>query len=77
MKSANLSAIVSQAWMDVQAEARRCEREQITTLHDWRRAKNGRWVDDGPIHHVRFENLFNRSSVFFEAFQPDAKVGRR
>ena len=45
---ANLGQIVVEAWESEMADDERRRRDQVTQLHDWRRA-HGRWVDRGYV----------------------------
>lgn len=47
MAHPNLGGLVADAWDAAQKDAERRERDQVTTLHDWHRKRNGVWVDEG------------------------------
>lgn len=46
--SESLADIIVNAWAEVAADNAKRERDQITTLHNLRRTRNGRWIDSGP-----------------------------
>jgi hypothetical protein len=43
----NLGKAVVEALDAIAVDRHRRDRDQVTTLHDWRKLRNGRWVDDG------------------------------
>lgn len=71
MANINLGDVVATTWANVCADDERRERDQVTILHRWRRARNGRWIDDGyrAPHRMVMKQLV-------ESFGRSVKEGR-
>jgi hypothetical protein len=66
MNAANLGQLVADEWGNVAKDAERRERDQVSTLHDWKRKSNHRWVDEAwmRVRPVRAETFWNESVRF-------------